>query len=142
MTDKTFWKEMDNLVENDFHTEQYLAFMDLLKKAYWEDLSILAAGNQRSGKLLDILHQAYLEFNGVKFLVCYTSMEHARRHKENNCTTEPAKDMEVATVRLRSVCDNMFNEDSIFGLIFNPEDEKMVVIIKDILAKTIFAGKL
>ncbi|MCC8152651.1 MAG: SseB family protein [Lachnospiraceae bacterium] len=134
------WKEMDRLVsdsrsgghgygdQGSFFDEREMLFMNLLKDAYDNDLGLIVSctyDTQAStpGRLM--AKQGFLEVDGMRFLVCFTSEKRAREAKYNT-------DWNI--MKARDVMNNMFNKKAIWGLVFNPNDERMVIVLKDLLS--------
>lgn len=68
--------------------------------------------------------QAYMDVAGKRMLVCFTSKQRAR--------SAPYKTTwDVA--RARDLMNNMFNKEAVAGMVFNPNDEKMIIVLKDLL---------
>ena len=61
---------------------------------------------------------------GKRMLVCFTSKQRAKT-ADYNTVWDVAK--------ARDLMNNMFNKNSMAGMVFNPNDEKMVIIFKDLL---------
>lgn len=118
MTSKELWNKMEVLANQSYSGEQQAEFMELLKTAYNEDLElIISCVYIRANS--QMAQQGYLEADGNRFLICYTNKNHAKREKRGGT-------WDIA--RARDILNNMFNKDAITGLVFNPEDEKMVII--------------
>ncbi|MCD8153528.1 MAG: SseB family protein [Clostridiales bacterium] len=133
------WMEMDRLVsdsqpgrggfgDQDSFGKREMLFMNLLKGAYDNDLELIVActyDTQAStpGRLM--AKQGFLEVDGMRFLVCFTSEKRAREAKYNT-------DWNI--MKARDVMNNMFNKKAIWGLVFNPNDKRMVIVLKDLLS--------
>ena len=123
MTDKELWRQMDKMAVETPSLEREMRFMLLLKTAYAKHMKLLMAC--RYNPLMPgIAHQAYIDIDGKRMLVCYTSKQRART-VTSNVTWDIAK--------ARDIMNNMFNKQSIMGIVFNPNDEKMVVVLKELL---------
>ncbi len=130
MRNRELWKRMDELADQVHSESRDLEFIKLLKTAYDEDMGLIMAcirtpNTAREGYSA-FINQAYIESDGEKFMICYTSSEHAKRE------TRRADKFKIGwvTMRARDVMNNMFNQKDAGALIFNPENEKMVIIFK------------
>jgi len=133
------WKEMDRLVTNyqpggrglgnpGSFGEREILFMSLLKDAYDNDLELIVSctyDTHASTPSRLMAKQGYLEVDGMRFLMCFTSEKRAREAKYNT---------DWNMMKARDVMNNMFNKKSIWGLVFNPNDEKMVIVLKELLS--------
>lgn len=123
MTDKELWRQMDMLATETPSLEREMRFMLLLKTAYDKDLKLLIAC--RYNPLMPgIAQQGYMDVDGKRMLVCYTSKQRART---------ATYDMTWDIAKARDIMNNMFNKQSIMGMTFNPNDEKMIIIFKELL---------
>lgn len=122
MTDKELWRQMDVLATETPSLEREMRFMLLLKTAYDKDLKLLMACGYNSA-MPGIAHQGYMDVDGKRMLVCYTSKQRART-ATYNMTWDIAK--------ARDIMNNMFNKQ-IIGITFNPNDEKMIIVLKELL---------
>lgn len=123
MTDKELWRRMENLATSEPSLEREMSFMLLLKQAYDKDMKLIMScvyDPVRPG----LAQQGYMEVTGKRMLVCFTSKQRAKQAKYNT-TWDIAK--------ARDLMNNMFNKDKIAGMVFNPNDEKMVIVLKDVL---------
>ena len=123
MTDKELWRQMDMLAAETPNLEREMRFMLLLKRAYDKDLKLIMACRYNP-VMPRIAQQGYMDVDGKRMLVCYTSKQRART-ATYNMTWDIAK--------ARDLMNNMFNKQSIMGMVFNPNDEKMVIIFKELL---------
>lgn len=123
MTDKELWRLMDSLATSEQSLERDTTFMLLLKQAYDEDRKLIMAclyDPMRPG----LAHQGYMEAMGKRMLVCFTSKKRAKQ-ADYNTTWDIAK--------ARDLMNNMFNKEAIAGMVFNPNDKNMVIILKELL---------
>ncbi|MCD7752538.1 MAG: hypothetical protein LUI10_12540 [Lachnospiraceae bacterium] len=123
MTNQELWKNMEMLAVQEPSLERETSFMQLMKQAYDQNLHLIMAS------FYDSLHpgmarQGYVEVMEKRMLVCYTSKRRARRIKSN-------LNWDIAYAR--DIMNNMFHKDLIAGIVFNPDDENMVIIFKDLL---------
>lgn len=133
------WKEMERLAsasrsggggygDQGSFGEREMLFMNLLKDAYDNDLRLIVSctyDTQMSTPDRLMAKQSFLEADGMRFLVCFTSEKRAREAKYN-------ADWDI--MKARDVMNNMFNKKAIWGLVFNPNDEKMVIVLKNLLS--------
>ena len=106
MTDKELWRRMENMATSERSLEREMSFMLLLKQAYDKDMNLIMPcvyDSMRPG----VARQGYMEVMGKRMLV------------------------DIA--KARDIMNNMFNKDKIAGMVFNPNDEKMVIVLKDVL---------
>lgn len=123
MTDKELWRRMENLAISEPSLERDMGFMLLLKQAYDQDMKLIMScvyDPMRPG----MARQGYMEVMGKRMMVCFTSKQRAKQ-ADYNMTWDIAK--------ARDIMNNMFNKDAIAGMVFNPNDEKMVIVLKDLL---------
>lgn len=123
MTDKELWRQMENLANEEVSLEREMKFMLLLKKAYDKDMKLIMACMYDS-IMPGMARQGYMEVMGKRMLVCFTSKQRAKT-ADYNTTWDVAK--------ARDLMNNMFHKESVAGMVFNPNDEKMVIIFKDLL---------
>lgn len=125
MRNEELWAKMDELACKNKPTILLMEFMYLIKQAYDMDLGLITrCFFQDSNKT--IAKQAYIDVMGERYLMCYTSEEHARR--------EQGKGGSWATLGARDVLNNMFNKDAIGGIVFNTDDlDNMIICPKPIL---------
>lgn len=123
MTDKELWRQMDNLSNEETSLERDMQFMLLLKKAYDKDMKLIMACID-DPVMPGMTRQGYMEVMGKRMLVCFTSKQRAKTAVYNT-TWNIAK--------ARDLMNNMFNKESVAGIVFNPNDRKMVLIFKDML---------
>ncbi|MGM9942227.1 MAG: SseB family protein [Bulleidia sp.] len=122
ITDESLWSQMDLLARQEHSIQREMEFMTLLKQAYDLDMNLIICCI--SDPVAGIARQGYMEANGKRLLLCYTSKERARKAKYNMGWDE---------VSARDIMNNMFNKDKIMGLVFNPGDKNMVIVFKDLL---------
>ena len=123
MTDKELWRRMENMATSERSLEREMSFMLLLKQAYDKDMNLIMPcvyDSMRPG----VARQGYMEVMGKRMLVCCTSKQRAKQ-AEYNTSWDIAK--------ARDIMNNMFNKDKIAGMVFNPNDEKMVIVLKNVL---------
>ena len=123
MTDKKLWEHMDKLASEKRSREREAAFMLLLKFAYDEDMKLILSCFP-DPEIPGAVRQGYMDVMGKRLLVCFTSKQRADRANYN--TT-----WDVA--RARDLMNNMFNKNKIMGMVFNPDDENMVIVLKELL---------
>lgn len=123
MTDKELWRQMDNLANEDASADREIRFLFLLKKAYDSDMKLIMAC-MYNPMIPGMAHQGYMDVDGKRMLVCFTSKQRARTANYN--TT-----WDVASAR--DLMNNMFNKQSVMGMVFNPNDKKMVIVLKESL---------
>lgn len=123
MTDKSFWSQMEKMTEEPFSVDRETRFALLLKRAYEKNLGLIVScffdpfnpGMARQG---------YMDVEGRRMLVCYTSKARAKAAGYNSSWS---------VVRVRDSVDNMMSKESIFGMVFNPNDEKMIMVFKPMM---------
>lgn len=123
MTDKELWGEMEALANEERSFQREMKFMLLLKEAYDNDRDLIMACIY-DPEMPGMAGQAYMDVMGKRMLVCFTSEQRAEEADYN-------VDWDVA--RARDLMNNMFHKKSILGMVFNPNDEKMIIILKDLL---------
>lgn len=123
MTDKELWRQMENLANEEKSLEREMKFMFLLKKAYDKDMKLIMAC-MYDPMMPGMARQAYMEVMGKRMLVCFTSKQRAKTADYNTVWD---------VTKARDLMNNMFNKNSMAGMVFNPNDEKMVIIFKDLL---------
>lgn len=121
MTNKVFWKRLEAATKIEDQMKRMSEFMYWLAEAYDEDLEVLISCFYDE-RMPGYAKQGYMDVEGKRFLVCYTSKERARAGKFNG-------NWDIA--RLRAVMNNMFNKDVIIGMVFNPGDEAMTLVFKE-----------
>ena len=122
MTDKELWRQMEQLASEEQSLERDMAFMLLLKKAYDKDMKLImscAYDPMMPGKA----RQGFMDVMGKRMLVCFTSKQRAKQAKYN---------MTWDVAKARDIMNNMFNKEKIMGMVFNPNDEKMVIVARNI----------
>lgn len=123
MTDKELWRQMEQLVSEKQSLERDMAFMLLLKMAYDKDMKLImscAYDPMMSG----MARQGFMEVMGKRMMVCFTSKQRAKQAKYN---------MTWDVAKARDLMNNMFNKEKIMGMVFNPNDENMVIVFKELL---------
>lgn len=123
MTDEELWKQMENLANQEKSLEREMKFMLLLKEAYDMDMKLIMACVP-DPVMSNMARQGYMEVDGKRFLVCFSSKQRAKTASYN--TT-----WDIGSAR--ELMNNMFNKKSVAGMVFNPNDEKMVILFKDLL---------
>ena len=123
MTDKELWRRMENLAISEPSLERDMGFMLLLKQAYDQDMKLIMSCAYDPMRP-EMARQGYMEVMGKRMMVCFTSKQRAKQ-ADYNMTWDIAK--------ARDIMNNMFNKDAIAGMVFNPNDEKMVSVLKDLL---------
>ena len=74
MTDRKFWKKLDEVSRQEMTMMRELSFQTLLKQGYEEDRGILIAcfyGRDFPG----MAKQAYIEIDGERYIICYTNRD-------------------------------------------------------------------
>lgn len=123
MTDKELWRRMENLAISEPSLERDMGFMLLLKQAYDQGMKLIMSCAYDPMRP-EMARQGYMEVMGKRMMVCFTSKQRAKQ-ADYNMTWDIAK--------ARDIMNNMFNKDAIAGMVFNPNDEKMVIVLKDLL---------
>lgn len=123
MTDKELWKQMENLSNEEPSIEREMRFMYLLKKAYDKDMKLIMAC-MYDPMMPGQAHQGYMEVGGKRMLVCFTSKQRARTANYN---------MTWDVGNARDLMNNMFNKGSVAGMVFNPNDKRMLIVLKELL---------
>ena len=123
MTDKELWRRMENLAISEPSLERDMGFMLLLKQAYDQDMKLIMSCAYHPMRR-EMARQGYMEVMAKMMMVCFTSKQRAKQ-ADYNMTWDIAK--------ARDIMNNMFNKDAIAGMVFNPNDEKMVIVLKDLL---------
>ena len=123
MTDKELWRRMENLAISEPSLERDMGFMLLLKQAYDQDMKLIMSCAYDPMRP-EMARKGYMEVMGKRMMVCFTSKQRAKQ-ADYNMTWDIAK--------ARDIMNNMFNKDAIAGMVFNPNDEKMVIVLKDLL---------
>ena len=83
-------------------------------------------GYKKVGFILDrgYFSKENIQYMGKRMLVCFTSKQRARQAKYN---------MTWDVAKARDLMNNMFNKENIMGIVFNPNDENMVIVLKELL---------
>ncbi len=123
VTDEELWKQMKNLANQEKSLEREMRFMLLLKEAYDRDMKLIMACIP-DPVMPNMARQGYMAVDGKRFLVCFSRKQRAKTASYN--TT-----WDIGSAR--ELMNNMFNKKSVSGMVFNPNDEKMVIIFKDLL---------
>ena len=123
MTDKELWRRMENLSLQEQSLKRDMEFMLLLKTAYDKDMKLIMACTY-DPLMPGMARQGFMEVMGKRMLVCYTSKQRAKAAGYNT-TWDIAK--------ARDLMNNMFIKDKIMGFVFNPNDERMIIVLKDLL---------
>lgn len=123
MTDKELWRQMEYIACEEGTLERDMSFMFLLKKAYDKDMKLIMACTY-DPLMLGMARQGYMNVYGKRMLVCFTSKRRAKQ-------ADYQMDWDIASAR--DLMNNMFNKESIMGMVFNPNDEKMIIVLKDML---------
>ncbi len=131
MTDRQFWKQLDDLSKKEFSMQRDMEFMRLLKKGYEEECGILISCFYDQ-KFPNMALQSYLDMDGIRYMICFTNKKNARMIQQDGV------DWNIASTK--DILNNFFNKDAIGGLLFNPYCENMVMIFKPILQE-IMPGK-
>ncbi|MEE3420217.1 MAG: hypothetical protein VZR02_03835 [Lachnospiraceae bacterium] len=127
MTNEAFLKRLELLTKKRDLKEQFMEIMFLIKQAYDDDLSIYVRCYIYESNP-DLGQQAYIGEKNQRFLMCYTSKQHAGNEKRLS-VVKPGQTMKTAKIRIRDVVNNMFGKESIMGLIINPDDEKASALV-------------
>ena len=123
MTDKELWRRMENLAISEPSLERDMGFMLLLKQAYDQDMKLIMSCAYDPMRP-EMARQGYMEVMGKRMMVCFTSKQRAKQADYN---------MKWDIEKARDIMNNMFNKDAIAGMVFNLNDEKMVIVLKDLL---------
>lgn len=123
MTDKELWRRMENLSLEEQLLGRDMEFMLLLKTAYDKDMKLIMAC-QYDPLNPGLARQGFMDVMGKRMLVCYTSKQRAKTARYN---------MTWDIAKARDLMNNMFHKEKIMGMIFNPSDENMIIILKDLL---------
>ena len=123
MTDKELWRQMELLACEEETPEREMSLMLLLKRAYDKDMKLIMAC-MYDPVMPGMARQGYMDVYGKRLLVCFTSKQRAKQANYQ-------MDWDIASAR--DLMNNMFNKESIMGIVFNPDDEKMLIVLKDIL---------
>ena len=116
MTEKKFWRKLDNLSYNGMTEENVMAAARLLRKAYESDFEIFCACAHSSP---DKINQLFICMNDnddfslpdSRYMLCYTSAEIA---DSADYLPEPWD-----FLPLRFVIDNALSKETVGGLVFN-----------------------
>jgi len=123
MTDNEFWKRLDALAAQPLSVDRDLRFARTLKRGYEENRGILISCFY-DGKFPGMAKQSYVEMDGKRYLVCYTSKRSAKQARAGD-------DWNIASTK--DILNNFFNKDVIAGIVFNPGLKSMVLVLKPIL---------
>ena len=77
MTDREFWKKLDEISRQEMSAMRELSFQSLLKQGYEENRGILIACFFDQ-KFPGMAKQAYIELDGERYMICYTSKKAAK----------------------------------------------------------------
>ena len=77
MTDREFWKKLDEISRQEMSAMRELSFQSLLKQGYEENRGILIACFYDQ-KFPGMAKQAYIELDGGRYMICYTSKKAAK----------------------------------------------------------------
>ncbi len=123
MTDRKFWKKLDEISRQEMSIMRELSFQSLLKQGYEENRGILI-GCFYDRKFPGMAKQAYIELDDGRYMICYTSKKAAKSVRKSD-------DWAVASIR--DILNNFFNKDAASGLLFNPNCENMMIVPKPLL---------
>lgn len=123
MTDREFWKKLDEISRQEMSAMRELSFQSLLKQGYEENRGILIACFYDQ-KFPGMAKQAYIELDGGRYMICYTSKKAAKPVRGSD-------DWAVASIK--DILNNFFNKDAAAGLLFNPFCENMMIVPKPLL---------
>ena len=121
MTDRELWRQMENLANEEPSKEREMRFMYLLKQVYDKDMKLIMAC-MYDPMIPGMAHQGYMKVEGKRMLVCFTSKQRARTANYNTI-------WDVGNAR--DLMNNMFNKETVAGMVFNPNDKKMLVVLKN-----------
>ena len=131
MTNEQLWGKLEKASKIKDLLKRSVEMSLLLKHGYEQDLDVLASGFLR-GENSELFHQGYIDYDGGRFMTCYTSWEHAKKEWRRGETDDLV--MVSLEYSIRNMINNAFNKQSILGLVFNPEDENSIVVLpKEIL---------
>ncbi len=131
LTNEVLWEKMDRMASKGLPPAENLRFLELVRQAYDQDLGLIIRCMYRAPGH-EIANQAYLEVMGQRYLMCYTSKSHAEREWREGGSWDICS--------ARNVLNNMFNKDSIGGLIFNPDDQNSSVLCMKFMLQMIMSG--
>ena len=123
MTDREFWKKLDEISRQESSAVRELSFQCLLKQGYEENRGILIACFY-DRRFPGMAKQAYIELDDGRYMICYTSKKAAKTVRESD-------DWAVASIR--DILNNFFNKRVAAGLLFNPYCENMMIVPKPLL---------
>lgn len=123
MTDREFWKQLDDIAMQPVSAERELQFSIMLKQGYEENRGILISCFY-DRNFPGMAKQSYIEMGGQRYLVCYTSKKNAKQAHQGD-------DWNIASTK--DILNNFFNKDVITGILFNPGLENMVLVLKPML---------
>lgn len=123
MTDKELWRQMEQLASEKQSLERDMAFMLLLKMAYDKGMKLIMSCAY-DPMMPGMARQGFMEVMGKRMMVCFTSKQRVKQAKYN---------MTWDVAKARDLMNNMFNKEKIMGMVFNPNDENMVIVFKELL---------
>lgn len=119
MTSKSIWDTMDSIALQPKNMENTVKFIQCLKELCDNDLEILIRCLYYPGEPSNQAHHVYLELDGRRYYLCYTSEAKAKKDKR-------AGDWNIA--KARAILDNIYNRKEAGGIVFNTDDKSMVII--------------
>ena len=134
MINYQFWKALEEIMKEPQNDMNIIKLSKRLVEGYEDndDPKIWCSyiENEYFG---GTFYQSNIDSPDGKIMLCFTRKEYAekdnRRLKE-----EGARNIHTKLVSLRAVMNDMFSQNNIAGLIFNPIDEKhMYLVTKNIL---------
>ena len=123
MTDREFWKKLDEIAKEPVSADRELRFAMVLKQGYKENRGILISCFY-DRHFPGMAKQSYVEMDGHRYLVCYTSKKNAKQALQGD-------DWNIASTK--DILNNFFNKNVIAGILFNPGFESMVLVMKPML---------
>ena len=133
MTNEEFWRKLDQLTPTGSDPDNIRRFAQVLKQGYEQDLDLLVTGKLQG----DQFNQAYIMSPHGRVLLCFTSDMHAAAFRAYGYDGYPAV---CCLVKVRIIMNNMFNKESIAGLVFNPRDANHATAVPKFLLEQIMPG--
>lgn len=138
VTNYQFWKALEEIMKEPFGDEESLTeFSMQLIKGYIDkdEIKIWCTfiENQFSP---GTFYQSYLNTPGGKNLVCFTRKEYAEKDNRR-LREEGAKQIKTKLVPLRELIEELFTNDNIIGLVFNPIELEHMYYVNEKYLRTI-----
>lgn len=128
MNNQGFWNKLEKTCHIEDTGEQLFALGDLLKQAYMENLNLICLcifEEARPG----MAKQGFLEYEEGRFLMCYSSFEHADREPRRLPCNVHGIYCQPCQLPVRTVIDHLFLRDVTVGLVFNSDDPDAMMIL-------------